>query len=283
MKSRQNVSSILNNSMNTIVHNCPKCNIAFNAWSKWGIKKFCSRTCGNSRGPRSSETKQKISKTLTGRVGNSSPNKGKHIVARITTQCLCCGISFLTRITELRKYCSNDCWKKQSGGYRVGSGRSNSGYYNGIYCGSTYELCWVIYSLDHSIQFTRFNGLLEKDELKYYPDFLLADGKTIIETKGFEKQESVDRKTALAESLGYAVKVLRKDDLQYAFDYVREKYNTTEYQTLYDGYKPKYNYVCSCCSVEYSRSKKLKTDVGFCSRTCSGKGHKGRKNYTAFV
>ena len=59
-------------------------------------------------------------------------------------------------------------------------------------------------------------------------------------------------------------------------DYVKENYITTEYQTLYDGYKPKYSYVCSCCSTEFSRDKKLKTDVVFCSRTCAGKGHKGR-------
>jgi DNA-directed RNA polymerase subunit RPC12/RpoP len=262
--------------MKTITHNCPKCNTKFNAWSKWGIKKFCSRTCGNSRGPRPEETKQKISKKLTGRIGHSSPKKGQHIVERIAGHCLCCGIEFFTRITQPRKYCSNDCWKKQSGGYRIGSGRSNSGYYKGIYCGSTYELCWVIHSLDHGVEFTRFDGLLERDGIKYYPDFLLADGKTIIETKGFEKQESVDKKTTLAESFGYTVTVLRKDDLQYAFDYVKEKYSTTEYKTLYDGYKPKYSYVCSHCSTEFSRDKKLKTDVVFCSRTCTGKGHKGR-------
>ena len=262
--------------MKTILKKCPKCNSIFDAYSKWGSKTFCSRSCGNSRGPRSPETKEKISQKLTGRIGHAPSNKGKHLVERIPTHCLCCGVEFLAKVTEPRKYCSNDCWKQQSGGYRAGSGRSKSGYYKGIYCGSTYELCWVIHSLDHGIKFTRFDNLLEKDGLKYYPDFLLADGKTIIETKGFETHESVDKKTALAESFGYIVKVLRKDDLQYAFDYVKETYSTTEYYTLYDGYKPKYNYICNHCSTEFSRNKKLKTDVVFCSRTCTGKGHKGR-------
>ena len=110
------------------------------------------------------------------------------------------------------------------GGYRQGSGRSKSGYYNGIYCGSTYELCWVIYNLDHAIKFTRFPGKLEKDNVAYYPDFLLSDGKTIVETKGYEKQEFVDKKTKVAESFGYSVVVLRKEDLQYAFEYVTQKY-----------------------------------------------------------
>jgi hypothetical protein len=160
------------------------------------------------------------------------------------------------------------------GGYRAGSGRSKSGYYNGIYCGSTYELCWVIHSLDHNISFTRFPNQLEQNGVKYYPDFLLSDGKTIIETKGYEKKESVDIKTKVAESHGYLVKVLRKDDLKYAFDYVSTAYSTKEFHTLYDGYKPKYNYVCNHCSSEFSRDKKLKTVEVFCSRVCTGKYRK---------
>jgi DNA-directed RNA polymerase subunit RPC12/RpoP len=247
---------------------CPKCNIDHD---KPGI--FCSRTCANSRGKRTDEFKEKVRKKLTDRVGHSL---GKIIALREERICIGCSKNFTVKIVSDKKYCNNDCWKQHSGGYRIGSGRSNAGYYKGIYCGSTYELCWVIHSLDHGIRFTRFDNLLEKDGLKYYPDFLLADSKTIIETKGFEKQESVDKKTALAEWFGYTVIVLRKDDLQYAFDYVKETYSTTEYQTLYDGHKPKYSYVCSYCSTEFSKDKKLKTNVVFCSRTCAGKGHKGR-------
>jgi hypothetical protein len=157
------------------------------------------------------------------------------------------------------------------GGYRQGSGRSKSGYYKGTYCGSTYELCWVIHSLDHNIKFQRFPTVLEKNSLKYYPDFLLDDGKTIIETKGYESQDSVDKKTKLAESFGYTVKVLRKDDLQYAFEYVKNKYHTKEYYTLYDKYAPKYEYICSCCNAEFKKDKVLKTETKFCSRVCAGK------------
>ena len=169
-----------------------------------------------------------------------------------------------------------------SGGYRQGSGRSKSGYYKGIYCGSTYELCWVIHSLDHGIKFTRFPGCVEKDNIKYFPDFLLDDGKTIIETKGYEKQSSVDIKTSVAESFGYMVKVLRKDDLQYAFDYVYNTYNTKHYHTLYDEYKPKYNYVCSHCNTSFSKDKLLKSTEVFCSRVCVGKYRKSHNDRNSF-
>jgi hypothetical protein len=260
--------------MTTILKTCPKCNSEFNAQSKWGLKKFCSRSCANSRGPRTDDFKDKVRTQLTGRT-RDIPNatKGKRFVEYLTKQCLCCGIEFSTRETEDRKYCSNDCWRQQSGGYREGSGRSKSGYYKGIYCGSTYELCWVIYNLDHNIPFTRFSGYLEKDGLKYYPDFLIDN--TIIEIKGYENVELVNKKTALAESFGYSVIVLRKEQLENEFRYVSNTYSSN-FKTLYDGYKPTYDYICNCCSTKFSRDKKLKTDVVFCSRTCAGKGHTGR-------
>lgn len=163
-----------------------------------------------------------------------------------------------------------------AGGYREGSGRSKSGYYKGIYCGSTYELCWVIYSIDHKIQFSRFPGKLEKDGIAYYPDFLLSDEKTIVETKGYEKQDSVDKKTNVAESFGYIVKVLRKEDLEYAFTYVTETYKTKKFYELYDEYKPKYSHTCDCCQFMFETDRKIKTGTKFCSRICSGKFQKSK-------
>jgi hypothetical protein len=166
------------------------------------------------------------------------------------------------------------------GGYRQGSGRSKSGYYKGIYCGSTYELCWVIYNIDHNIEFTRFPEKIEKNGIVYYPDFLLADKKTIVETKGYEKQESVDKKTKIAKYFGYDVIVLRKDDLQYAFDYVIKTYNTKRFYELYDGYKPKYKHLCNYCQNEFETDRKIKTETKFCSRVCAGKYRKSKYQMT---
>ena len=151
-----------------------------------------------------------------------------------------------------------------SGGYREGSGRSKSGYYKGVYCGSTYELCWVIYQLDHNIKFSRFPGKLELNGVKYYPDFLLNDGKTIVETKGYEAQESVDKKTRVAESFGYKVNVLRKNDLQKEFNWVKQNYQYKEVFELYDGYKPKYDLLCTECANIFGRDGKPKTEKIFC-------------------
>jgi len=271
--------------MKTILKNCPKCKNEFNAYSIWGTKKFCSRKCGNSH-QKTDEQKFKISQSIKNSPKALEAHKNqREKFQKISKICPVCEKSFLVRSSAVNKiYCNRTCYlsdskhkyrAQTSGGYRENSGRSKSGYYQGIYCGSTYELCWVIYNVDHKIVFSRFKGALENQYLKYYPDFILGDNKTIIEIKGFEKQESVDKKTKLAESFGYTVKVLRYQDLQYAFEYVKQTY-TDRYQTLYDDYKPKYTYSCYNCKNNFTRDKKAKTSIVFCSRTCAGKGHKGR-------
>lgn len=164
---------------------------------------------------------------------------------------------------------------KPVGGVREGSGRAKTGYYKGIYCGSTYELCWVVYALDHNIGFSRFPDTLKNDGVTYVPDFLLSDGTTIIELKGYERESSVAKKTAVAEHHGYTVKVLRKEDLTFAFEYIT-KYGVTAENcySLYDGYKPKYKLVCSCCHKKFQREKLNRNknkEIVFCSKQCSGK------------
>jgi len=61
------------------------------------------------------------------------------------------------------------------GGRRHGSGRGKQGWYKGYWCDSSWELAWVIYSLDHNIKFVRYNGYFEYEFNgkihKYYPDF----------------------------------------------------------------------------------------------------------------
>jgi len=157
------------------------------------------------------------------------------------------------------------------GGFRKRSGSVRTGYYNGIFCGSTWELCWVIYNLDHNVKFTRFSKKLEYNGTIYYPDFLLADGKTIIEIKGPRADfDQVNRKTIVAENNGYIVNLLTEDKLQHIFRYIKDTYNIRKYYTLYDQYKPKYSYICSQCNSPISRDSKATTSQIFCTRKCAG-------------
>ena len=189
-----------------------------------------------------------------------------------------CGNNFFSK-KKSQQYCSKICGSKfcdktNFGGYREGSGRSKSGYYKGIYCGSTYELIWMIYHIDNNIPFKRFPGLLTDGKIKYFPDFLLEDNKTIIELKGFENKEKTQLKTNLAESKGFIVKVLYKEDIELYRLFVENKYKTKKIEILYDDYKPSFEYNCSFCKKVFFKDKKLKTSKVYCSNICSGKGNK---------
>lgn len=166
--------------------------------------------------------------------------------------------------------------KNSHGGYRPGSGRAKTGYYKGIYCGSTYELAWVVYQLDHNIPFNRFDGCLIHPVTgqKYFPDFL--QGKLIVEIKGYESNERVSKKNEIAKMNGYDVLVKRKNDLEKEFNWLKTKYGLMkEYQRLYDDYKPKNEYQCSHCGILFTRERPIKTKGKFCSRKCGGAGHTG--------
>jgi len=121
------------------------------------------------------------------------------------------------------------------GGYRKGSGRGKSGNYKGYWCDSTYELVWVIYHLDHNIKFKRnterFDYIHNGKSKKYLPDFI--KGGMIYEIKGY-KDELVDIKL---NSVNKPIKILYKNDIQYMFDYVEEKYTYDKVYDLYDNYQ----------------------------------------------
>lgn len=204
-------------------------------------KKFCNNSCSakynNTKRSVLSRMKQSksASETIKAKIANGlipiTNPKGNKMVERIVYTCLTCKNDFETIPSRPRIYCSTKC---HVGGYREGSGRSKTGYYQGHYCGSTYELAWIIYQLDHHQQFQRFPGYLTDGSLKYYPDFLLPNN-TIIEIKGYYT-DSVDRKSDLAKSKGYDIKVLYKDDLEEVFNYVSTKYQIphTKFYTLYE-------------------------------------------------
>ena len=246
---------------------CPKCFKEFDSHTM-----FCSRSCANSK-VQTEEMNAARRTKLIGLKGPQSKSKGVFTIERETRICkdTNCNRLFECPKTSNKKYCSDICWKNNSGGYREGSGRAKSGYYKGIYCGSTYELAWVIYNIDHNIEFKRFETTLSDPDskLKYVPDFI--QNNCIIEMKGFENIEKTEAKSNLARKLGYEIKVLYKDDLQYAFDYVISRYKTDKFYTLYDEYKPKFDYVCDTCRKEFSKDRKKITDKVFCSRQCACK------------
>jgi hypothetical protein len=254
-----------------VVKNCPKCG---SEHAKEGT--FCSRTCANAR-VHSEETKKLIGSKLIGRptgrkgheFGHPNKYKGIHLVDRIRIVCKGCEKEIEKKVSDPKVYCTNRCYLEDTINTRK-SGNAKTGYYKGVFCGSTYELAWVVYQLDHGNPFKRFEGLLRGEEVNYCPDFLIGE-KTIIEIKGWESEEEVDKKTKVAESHGYEVVVLRKEQLDKEFEWMKEKYGLPygRFHELYDEYKPKYELVCDCCGKEITRDKKPTKDKVYCSNRCS--------------
>lgn len=162
---------------------------------------------------------------------------------RIIKSCIHCKCEFMVLPSKIdTKTCSRKCkfeWIKNSGhyknkgrgGFRENSGTSKRGWYKGIFCGSSWELAWVIYHLENGIDFKRntvgfeytFGGKIRR----YYPDFLVGD--TFIEIKNY-KTEQVEAKT---NQFPNKLSVLYKKDLKTIFEYVEKKYGK-DYIKLYD-------------------------------------------------
>ncbi len=268
------------------IYECCVCGKKFIEWrkkpaiKKRPIPKYCSKECAHSR-KFTKEIKNKIANSIKKYNCNlTKEQKEKLLLNRwgkcdnffIVMECPVCHKLYKSRVCRIQKHCSRECACKDKnsykncGGYREGSGRSKSGYYKGIYCGSTYELVYVIYRLDNNLTVKRFDGIITDGKLTYIPDFI--ENNTIIEIKGYY-QEAVDKKSELAKAKGYNIKVLYKEDLQKEFDWVKNHYKYKKLQELYDDYKPKYKYICDCCGKEFETDiKRQDNKLKFCSREC---------------
>ena len=254
----------------------------------YGSGRFCDSSCARkySTHKKRAEINKKVSNTLTdkynsGEVFGCLKSQEEYEQDKIEKECPICLSKFsVPKCKKNQIYCSRSCKNKdteykyrdkpKTGGYRKGAGRSKSGHYKGIWCDSTYEFAYVVYRLDHNIEFKRNQDGFEytwNDEIhKYYPDFI-EDGK-YIEVKGYETEKVIVK----ASSVPSGVQLLYKKDLKEEFDYVCDKYNlpANKLYELYDGFKPKYEYGCSNCGTKFSTDRKRKS-VRFCSRACSGK------------
>jgi len=188
--------------------------------------------------------------------------------------CLECNSRMELRPSSKRKFCSLQCkklskekgyFKGKSGGLRKGSGRSKSGWYKGYYCNSSYELAWVIYSLDNNIKFKRntkgFEYLNTEGNISnYYPDFYIEESKTYIEIKGYKEKEFYNKHNSFKEK----IIVIDKKDIKPILLYVKNKYGIN-FIELYEGNPHKVkNNKCLCCGEP--------AKFQYCSRICSGKG-----------
>lgn len=119
--------------------------------------------------------------------------------------------------------------KNKNGGYKKGAGKGKKGWYKGIWCSSSWELAFVIYNLDHSINISRcteirsytFNGKV----LKYYPDFVING--SIYEIKGWKNSSWLEKQKSNPDII-----VLYELEMKPYLEYTINKYGKN-YVSLY--------------------------------------------------
>lgn len=128
------------------------------------------------------------------------------------------------------------------GGPRKGAGRGKSGWYQGFWCDSSWELAWVIHAIDHSISFSRntlgYEYEFEGKRSKFYPDFLLGAGN-LVEVKGYFDRRN-NAKIAAVEGLT----VLGEKEIKPYLLYAVERFGTDFVSAAYQQ-PPEYR-CCDC-------------------------------------
>lgn len=235
--------------------------------------KYCDRECYRLKKrpstPHSEETKRKIARGLRAFVGEP----------KVTTiSCLGCGKIFQKKFKNA-KFCSRGCsasvnnrkragikqrWK--SGGYREGSGRSKSGWYEGLFCNSTYELIFVAFNLERGLTVRRCECILEytfDGKIRnYHPDFEINGD--IYEVKGFVTKQSEAKREQHPEVI--IVDAQRIKEMQDQCS-LRGK-NLAALVSLYSITSAEET-ICVCCQNPFYRTQRRQK---FCSVSCGARG-----------
>jgi hypothetical protein len=247
---------------------CEKCGEPHNGC--FGSGRFCSRFCANAR---EWSKKKKDKHKLIMKNSTNVLNANKFRISRVKNVCVMCKKEFeVHKYRSDSKFCSKKCFysdkdfkfrRKSKGGVREGSGHGKSGWYKGIQCDSSYELAWVIYNLEHGVNFIRnkkgFEYFFDGKKHNYYPDYYLPDKDEYVEIKGFKTKQNESK----IEQFKYKISTLYKKDLTDIFNYVINKYGRN-FIELYEGNPHKLRK--NKCGICGKPSKKK-----YCSRICSGK------------
>ena len=250
------------------MYSCERCNK--NVEVNYASGRFCSRKCAATR-DRPESVCLKISAGVKlseasnpGQIGR----KGINRKPKIQLRCSHCGVLFeVSPSGRFAKYCSRTCANKSPniGGAREGSGYGKCGWYKDFYCGSTWELAFLIWALDMMLNIkrckTRYPYTFNEQQCTYLPDFTINEFTIEIKGQDTERTQAKISQCDISNLI-----VLRKEHLKSIFDYVKMTYGTN-FIELYEGNPHNMkNNACKKCS------NPCKTM--FCSRSCAMKGNR---------
>jgi hypothetical protein len=206
-------------------YNCFRCGLHCD--KPFGMNRYCSIECASPR-----KVKVKHSKT-----------------------CRTCNENYETLTVSTTSYCSMKC-NPNVGGARNG--------YKGFYCGSSWELAFLIWALDNNISIERcaekFSYKFNGETKSYLPDFKIRD--IYIEIKGYFTEQVKSKTNQCTATLI----VLGENDLTPVFTYVKNTYGKN-YISMYEG-NP-HNQKNNKCKECGTCCKNI-----YCSTRCSAFGNK---------
>lgn len=168
-------------------------------------------------------------------------NGRKHIPKRkavlVKKVCVFCKENFeIGNKRKYRKTCSKECLKEHQSLNNARQGTyGKCGYYKGIFCGSTWELAFLIFNLDRGNEIKRceltFRYELEDGIHTYFPDFIMDN--IIYEVKGREYGSLVEKNEAV-EKAGYEIIMIKKKEINPIIKVVKESFKVKNLVELYD-------------------------------------------------
>lgn len=202
---------------------------------------FCNRSCStkyNNKNRTVVFTKEgKEKQRLAGAMNVN--NFKKRTPAKIyNVICQICSNSFETNAQgRTYKTCSIECRGKLRSKHsaRENNTYGKSGYYQGIYCASSWELAFLIYHKDLGKSIIRcpltFTYYIDNIAHTYFPDFIMDN--IIYEIKGLDRGD-VEIKTQSVIDSGYKIQVIRKKEISPIIKEIKEKYKIKDITKLYD-------------------------------------------------
>lgn len=132
---------------------------------------------------------------------------------------------------ERRQKISNSMKGNKNWTFNKRRGNSKKGYFNNIFCDSTWELAFVVFHIENNLNIRRcslkLKYVFDNDEHIYIPDFETDEG--IIEIKGRKDKKALEKEKQFPN-----VKVIDKDGIKPYLDYVITKYGNEFWKILYE-------------------------------------------------
>ena len=124
--------------------------------------------------------------------------------------------------------------KKANANYtRRTPGKFKYGWFNGIWCDSSWELAYLLYCIDHNISIERnkkgFSYIWQDSVHSYFPDFYLPATNQYVEIKGYKSNKDEEKIIQFKETLI----VIGAAEIQPILDYVQQKYGK-DFTRLYE-------------------------------------------------